>query len=405
MIDRRSLLAGSAAVAAAGLGAPRYLRAAETVGVAATEIKIGNTMPYSGPNSAYGVIGRTEQAFFRMVNEQGGVAGRKINFITYDDGYVPPKAVEQVRRLVEQDRVAFLFNTLGTATNSAVVRYVNQRKVPHLFLATGADKWGNYRETPWTIGWQPSYRTEAQIYAKHLLAERPDAKLAVLYLNDDFGRDYLAGMRDVLGGRYDRMVKSASFEITDPTPDSQIVSLQATGADTLLIAAGPKAAAQTIRKVYDIGWRPLTYMTNVSLSVGAVMQPAVPEKDVGIITTGYLKEQGDPAWRDDPGMNEFRDFLKHYLPDADPADSNTPYAYGLCLTMMQVLRQCDGDFSRENVMKQATNLRGLELPVLLPGITVNTSPTNDHPIRQMQLQRWDGQGWRRFGGIIEGASV
>jgi branched-chain amino acid transport system substrate-binding protein len=400
MTHRRSLLG----FAAAALGAPRVSRAADPVGVTATELKIGNTMPYSGPNSAYGMIGRTEQAFFRMVNEQGGIAGRTINFVTYDDGFSPPKTVEQVRRLVEQDKVAFLFNTLGTPTNSAVVRYVNQRKVPHLFLATGADKWGTYQETPWTIGWQPSYRTEAQIYAKSMKEQKPDARLAILYQNDDFGKDYLAGVRDVMGAeRFDRTVKTASFEITDPTPDSQIVSLQATGADTLLIALGPKAAAQTIRKVHDIGWRPLTFMTNVSLSVGAVMQPAGPEKGVGIVTSGYLKEQGDAAWRDDPGMNEFRAFLKRWMPDADPADANTVYAYGVCLTMMQVLRQCEGDFSRETVMRQAANLRALQLPVLLPGIAVGTSPTNYHPIRQMQLQRWDGQSWVRFGTVIEGA--
>jgi branched-chain amino acid transport system substrate-binding protein len=401
MLDRRMLLGG---LAAGALAAPRLGRAADPVGVTATELRIGNTMPYSGPNSAYGVIGRTEQAFFRMVNEQGGIAGRQINFITYDDGFSPPKTVEQVRRLVDQDKVAFLFNTLGTPTNSAIVRYVNQRKVPHLFLATGADKWGNYQETPWTMGWQPSYRTEAQIYARHMLTEKPELKLAILYQNDDFGKDYLGGVRDIMGGeRFDRMVRTASFEVTDPTPDSQIVSLQATGADVFLIAAGPKAAAQTIRKVYDIGWRPLTYLTNVSLSVGAVMQPAGPEKGVGIITSGYLKEQGDPAWAEDAGMNEFRAFLKRWLPDADPADSNTVYGYGVCLTMMQVLRQCDGDFSRAMVMRQAASLAGLELPVLLPGIKVRTSATNFHPIRSMQLQRWDGRSWQRFGGIIEGA--
>jgi branched-chain amino acid transport system substrate-binding protein len=406
MTHRRSLLAGVAAALAAGPAVPRLPRAAEAVGVTATEIKVGNTMPYSGPNSAYGVIGRTEQAFFRMVNEQGGIAGRRINFVTYDDGFSPPKAVEQVRRLVEQDRVAFLFNTLGTPTNSAVVRYVNQRKVPHLFLATGADKWGDHKDHPWTIGWQPSYRTEAQIYAKAILEQKPDARLAILYQNDDFGKDYLAGVRDVLGGeRFARMVRTASFEITDPTPDSQVVSLQATGADALLIALGPKAAAQTIRKVHDIGWRPLTYMTNVSLSVGAVMQPAGPEKGVGIITSGYLKEQGDPAWRADAGMDEFRAFLRANLADADPNDVNTVYGYSLGLTLMQVLRQCEGDFSRENVMRQATGLRGVALPTLLPGITLNTSPTNYHPIRQMQLQRWTGQSWERFGDVIEGANV
>ncbi len=401
MLNRRTLLAASAAA----LAAPRVASAQSTPGVTATEIKIGNIMPYSGPASAYGAIGRLEQVFFRVLSEAGGIAGRKINFITYDDGYSPPKTVEQARRLVEQDRVACLFNTLGTPTNSAIVRYVNQRKVPHLFLSTGADKWGNHQEAPWTIGWQPSYRTEAQIYMKHLLEQKPDAKLALLYQNDDFGKDYLVGVRDVLGDRYDRMVRAVSYEVTDPTVDSQVVSLQASGSDTLLTAATPKFAAQAIRKVHDIGWRPLHYLTNVSISVASVMQPAGPEKGVGIITSGYLKDQTDPAWRDDPGMNEWRGFMQRHMPDADLNDGNYVFSYGVSKTMEHVLRQCGNDLSRENIMKQATNIQNLEVPTLLPGIRVSTSPTNYHPIRQMQLARWTGGTWERFGGVIEGAQV
>jgi len=400
MLQRRHFLAAGAV----GLAAPAL--AQDHPGVTATELRIGNTMPYSGPNSAYGVIGRTEAAYIRMLNEQGGFAGRKLNFITYDDGFSPPKTVEQIRRLVEQDKVAFLFNTLGTPTNSAVVRYVNQRKVPHLFLATGADKWGNYQDTPWTLGWQPSYRTEAQIYGKHLLANKPDHRLAILFQNDDFGKDYIAGLRDVIGAaRFDATVKTASFEITDPTPDSQIVSLQATGADVLMIALGPKAAAQAIRKTHDLGWQPLRYLTNVSLSVGAVMTPAGPEKGIGVITSGYLKEQGDPAWASDPGMGEFREFLKRWMPEADPNDSNTVYGFALGRTLEQVLKQCEGDFSRENVLRQATSLKDVALPVLLPGITLQTSPTDHRPLQAMQLQRWDGQSWQRFGGVITGAEA
>ena len=402
MLDRRTLLAASAAA----LAAPRVARAQSTPGVTATEIKIGNIMPYSGPASAYGVIGRLEQVYFRVLSEAGGVAGRKINFITYDDGYSPPKTVEQARRLVEQDRVAFIFNSLGTPTNSAIVRYMNQRKVPHLFLSTGADKWGNHQETPWTIGWQPSYRTEAQIYMKHMLEQKPDAKLALLYQNDDFGKDYLIGVRDVLGDRFDRMVRAVSHEVTDPTIDSQVVSLQAGGADALLTATTPKFAAQAIRKVHDIGWRPaLHYLTNVSISVAAVMQPAGPEKGVGIITSAYLKDHTDPAWRDDRGMNEWREFMRRHMPDADLNDGNYVFAYGVSKTMEHVLRQCGNDFSRENIMKQATGIRDLEVPTLLPGIRVNTSPTNYHPIRQMQLARWSGGTWERFGSVIEGANV
>lgn len=401
MMQRRTLLAASAAM----LAAPRLGAAATVVGVTATELKIGNFMPYSGPASAYGVIGRGDSAFFKMVNDNGGVGGRQINYISYDDGYSPPRSVEQTRRLVEQDRVAFLYHTLGTPTNSAVVRYVNARKVPHLFLATGADKWGNYRETPWTIGWQPSYRTEAQIYAKYMLEQKPSAKVALLYQNDDFGKDYVTGVKDVLGNRFDQMVTTASFEVTDPTVDSQIVTLRGTGADVLITAATPKFAAQTIRKVHDIGWRPMHFMTNVSISVAAVMRPAGPERGIGIITSAYQKDVTDPAWANDPHLQEWRAFMQKYLPEGDQADSGYVTSYNCTTTLMHVLRQCDGDFSRENIMRQVANLHDLEIPLLLPGIKVNTSPTNFHPIRQMQLQKWSGEHWERFGDVIQGADV
>ena len=402
MLGRRQVLAAAAGV----LAAPSLGRAEETVGVTAGEIRIGNIMPYSGPNSAYGVIGKTEQAFVRMLNETTSFGGRKINFISYDDGFSPPKTVEQARRLIDQDKVAFLFNPLGTPTNSAIQRYCNQRKVPQLFVATGADKWGNWQEFPWTMGWQPSYRTEAQIYAKHLLAERRDFKLAIVYQNDDFGKDYVAGMRDVIGAeRFDKTAKTASFEITDPTPDSQILSLQGSGADVLMIALGPKAAAQAIRKVHDIGWQPLRYLTNVSLSVGAVMQPAGAEKGVGTITSGYLKEQGDAAWREDPGMGEFRAFVRQWMPEADLNDSNVVYGFALGCTLRQVLTQCGDNFSRENILRQAAGLREVAVPVLLPGITLETGPQDYRPIQTMQLQRWDGASWVRFGGLIAGATA
>ncbi len=402
MTTRRQLLGTGAAL----LAAPGIARAQETPGVTATEIRIGNTMPYSGPASAYGSIGRSHQAFFRMINDQGGIAGRKINFITYDDGYSPPKTVEQVRRLVEQDKVALLFNTLGTPTNSAIVRYVNQRKVPHLFVSTGADKWGNYQDTPWTIGWQPSYRTEAQIYAKHMLATRPDARLGLLYQNDDFGKDYVAGVRDVLGPRFDSVVKAVSHEVTDPTIDSQVVTLQGSGADVLLTATTPKFAAQTIRKVFDVGWRSaIHYLTNVSISVGTVMDPAGPEKGVGIITSAYLKDPTDAGWNADPGMNEWRAFMQKYIPDGDMKDGSYPFAYGVAQTMLQVLKQCDMDLSRERMMKEVANIRDFVPATLIPGIKVATSPTNFHPIRQMQLQKWTGTTWERFGGVLEGTSI
>ncbi len=398
MTLRTSMLTAAALLA---LAAPAF--AADTPGVTATEIKIGNTMPYSGPASAYGVIGKGETAFWTMINEQGGVSGHKINFISLDDGYNPAKTVEQVRKLVEQEGVDFLFNTLGTPTNTAVQKYLNHKEIPQLFVATGADKWGDYKDNPWTMGWQPSYRTEAQIYAKYILKEKPNAKIGILYQNDDFGKDYVAGLKDVLGAKYATMVKEASYEVTDPTIDSQIVTLQSAGVDTLVTAATPKFAAQTIRKVYDIGWKPLQFLTNVSLSVGAVMNPAGPEKGVGIITSNYGKDATDPAWKNDPGMNEWRAFMKKYMPGANLEDNNYVYAYGVSLTMLQVLKQCNGDFSRANIMKQAANIHDLELPTSLPGIKINTSPTNFHPIRQMQLQRWDGKTWVRFGNVISGA--
>jgi len=401
MTTRRALLAGTAGA----LAAPNIAPAQETPGITANEIRVGGTNALSGPVSAYSVISRALQAMFKRLNDEGGVGGRKVNFIVYDDGYAPPKTLEQTRRLVEQDKVAFLFNQLGTPTNSAIHRYVNQRKVPHLFLATGADKWSNPREYPWTMGWQPSYRTEAQIYAKHILREKPDAKVAVLYQNDDFGKDYLAGLRDVLGPRFDAMVRAVSYEATDPTIDSQIVSLASAGADALVCGVTPRFASQAIRRVADIGWKPLFYMSNVSISGSVVMQPAGPEKGIGVITSDYRKDQGDPNWASDPGMEEWRGFMRRYVPEGELGDNNYTYAYGAGTTMVHVLRQCGNDLSRENVMRQAANIAPLEIATLLPGITVGTSPTNFSPIRRMQLQRWDGRSWQRFGDVIEGAQA
>jgi branched-chain amino acid transport system substrate-binding protein len=405
MKRRQALRAGLAIATTAAtskLAAPAI--AADLPGVTATELKIGHTVAYSGPASAYGVIGKAHLAYFKMINDNGGVGGRKINFISYDDAYNPPKTVEQVRRLVEEDQVAFLFQTLGTPTNTAIHRYVNQKKVPHLFISTGADKWGDYQHFPWTMGYQPSYRTEAQIYTKYMLAQKPNAKLAILWQNDDFGKDYPAGVKDILGDKYSQVViKEVSYETTDATVDSQIATLQASGADALLVAATPKFAAQAIKKVHDLNWHPMFFMTNVAISVGAVMTPAGPENGVGIITTGYMKDPTDPAFKDDAGMNEWRAFMTKYMPGADMTDANFSFAYGVATVMMQVLKQCNGNFSRENIMKQAANLHDAYDPVLLPGIKVNTSPTNFHPIKAMQLQKWTGSTWERFGNVIEGA--
>ena len=403
MITRRAGISGGIALA---LASSRAGSAAETPGVTDTEIKIGNTHPYSGPASAYGVGGRMDAAFFKMVNDQGGVAGRKINFISYDDGYSPPRTVEQTRRLVEQDGVALIFSPLGTPTNSAIFRYLNEKKVPHLFVASGADKWGDSKTHPWTIGFGPSYRTEAQIYAKYILRTKPNAKIAVFYQNDDFGKDYPDGLRDVLGKDWDKhVIAPATYEVTDATIDSQLVTLQASGADVLFSAPTPKFAAMMIRKLRDLDWHPLTIMSNVSSSVGAVMRPAGPENGIGIISTAYLKDGSDPKWDNDPGMQQWRAFMTKYLPGGDVADINNVYAYAASTTMWQVLKQCDGDFSRENLMKQVLNLHDLDLPVALPGIKVNTSPTNYRPMRAMQLIKWNGSTWEHFGSVIEGSQA
>jgi branched-chain amino acid transport system substrate-binding protein len=401
MLRLRMLVSAAALLLAAG---PIVAAENNAPGVTATEIKIGNTMPYSGPASAYGAIGKADAAYFQMINDQGGVNGRKINFITLDDGYSPPKTVEQTRRLVEQDEVAFVFDGLGTPSTSAVQKYLNQKKIPQLFVATGASKWGDPANFHWTMGWQPDYQTEAKIYAKYILQNKPNAKIAVIWQNDDFGKDYLIGLKAGLGDKYDKMmIKDASYEVTDPTIDSQIVSLQASGADTLVIAATPKFAAQTIRKVFDIGWQPLELMTNVSSSVGAVMTPAGPEKGIGVVTTAYGKDPKDPTWQNDPGMAEWRQFMAKYLPDADQTDANYVFGYAVSRTLVQVLKQCGNDLSRENIMKQAANLKDFDLPTLLPGVKINTSPTDYFPIETLQMERWDGKNWVLFGGVISGS--
>ncbi len=372
-------------------------------GVTATEIKLGQTMPYSGPASAYGAIGKGSQAYFKMVNDKGGINGRKVNLISLDDSYAPPKAVEQIRKLVEKEEVAFIFNSLGTPSNTAIQKYLNQKGVPQLFVATGADKWADPKNNRWTMGWQPSYRIEARIYAKYILDNKADAKLCILYQNDDFGKDYIIGLKEGLGDRYAKlMVKEASYEVTDPTVDSQVVNLKASGCNTLVTAATPKFAAQAIRKVADIGWKPLHFLTNVSVSLAAVLQPAGVDKAVGLITGAYLKDPNDPAFKDDPGVNEWRDFMKKYMPGADTNDINYVYAFGVTQTMVQVLKQCGNDLSRENILKQAQSLKGFKPAVALPGIELTTSASDYRPFSQMQLAKFDGKTFVRFGNVLSG---
>jgi branched-chain amino acid transport system substrate-binding protein len=402
-LNRRSLLAGSAAAGVVAFAGPS--RAEETPGVTATEIKIGTTTSLSGPVSALGTIARCEDAYFRMINEQGGIAGRKINFIYYDDAFNPAKTVEQTRRLIEGDNVAFLFSMLGTAPNSAVVKYINSNKVPHLFLSVNGDKWGDYQNYPWTMGFAPSSRVEAQIFAKYALSQKPDAKFALLYQNDDLGKDFVKGLRDVLGDRYDSAVTALSYEVTDPTIDSQIVSLRATGADILISGCTAKFAAQTIRKIYELDWKPMHFVTSGAASVASTIIPAGVERAQGLITSVYIKDPSDQAWAEDPGMKEYMAFMAKYFSDGNPKEALNTYGYMVSSVLRKLLEQCNGNFSRENIMQEANNLRDVEVPTLLPGVRVNTSPTNHHPVRQMQLERWEGQGWHRFGNIIEGANI
>jgi branched-chain amino acid transport system substrate-binding protein len=364
-------------------------------GASNTEIKIGNTMPYSGPASPYGTIGKSEAAYFAMINEQGGIHGRKINFISRDDSYSPPKTVELVRKLVEQDGVLALFQTFGTAPNSAIREYLNDNKVPQLFVRTGASKWNDPKHYPWTMGWQPSYQIEGRIYARYILKNIPAAKIAVLYQNDDFGKDYLIGLRDGLGDEADGMiVASQSYETTDATIHSQIVSLQTSGANVLLTVALPKFAAQTIRKIHEIGWKPTHILSSVSNSVGLVMRPAGPEKSVGIISATYGKDPTDPQWQDTLEYNEWLAWMKKYNTSGNVADADTVYGYSAAQTMVVVLKACGDNLTRENLMKQAASIRDLQLPMLLPGIIVSTSVNDFAPIKQMQLQKFDGITWQ-----------
>jgi branched-chain amino acid transport system substrate-binding protein len=374
-------------------------------GASDTEIKIGNTMPYSGPASAYGTIGKAEAAYFKKVNDEGGINGRKINFITLDDGYSPPKTVEMVRRLVEQDEVLLVFNPLGTPSNTAIQKYLNAKKVPQLFVATGATKWNDPQGNPWTMGWQPNYQTETTIYAKHILKNKPNAKIGVLYQNDDYGKDYLKGLKDGLGDKAKAMiVAEVSYEVTDPTIDSQIVQLQGAGADVFVNITTPKFAAMAIRKAYDIGWKPLQYLNNVSQSVGSVLTPAGLDKSVGIISSNYGKDPTDPQWNNDPGMKEWRAFMQKYYPDGNVADNSNVYGYSVARTLVQVLKQCGDNLTRENVMKQAANLKDFDTGVGLPGIRINTSPTDFAPIQAVQLMKFDGKTWGLFGEVIDAAS-
>ncbi|TYO66697.1 ABC transporter substrate-binding protein [Bradyrhizobium hipponense] len=369
-------------------------------GASETEIKIGNIMPYSGPASAYAAIGRTEEAYFNMINAEGGINGRKIKFISYDDGYSPPKTVEQARKLVESDEVLLIFGSLGTSTNGAIRKYMNEKKVPQLFVASGASKWNDPKQYPWTMGWQPSYASEARIYAKYIMKEKPDAKIGVLYQNDDFGKDYLKGLKDGLGAKASMIVLADSYETSEPAVDEHIVKLKAAGADVLVSITTPKFAAQAIKKAAEINWHPMHIISNVSASVGGVIEPAGLEISQGILSASYTKDGSDPQWNADDGMKKFYSFLAQYDPKANKLDAAVVFGYAAAQTLVKVLQMCGDDLTRENVMKQSAHLKDFEPDTLLPGIKINTAPDNFAPIEQLQMMRFKGKKWELFGEII-----
>jgi branched-chain amino acid transport system substrate-binding protein len=390
-------LIATLAVSGSALAQKKY-----DTGASDTEIKIGNIMPYSGPASAYGVIGKTEEAYFKKINAEGGINGRKITFITYDDGYSPPKAVEQARKLVESDEVLVVFNPLGTPSNSAIQKYLNSKKVPQLFVATGATKWNEPKDFPWTMGWQPSYQSEARIYAKFLMKEKPDGKIAIMYQNDDFGKDYLKGLKDGLGAKASMIVAEESYETSEPTIDNHIVKLKATGADVFINITTPKFAAQAIKKIKEVDWKTMHIVSNVSASVGSVIKPAGFENAQGILSAAYAKDGADAQWDNDPGMKKFYAFIEKYYPEANKLDGSVVYGYGAAQTMVRVLEMCGDDLTRANVMKQAASLKDFAPDTLLPGVKINTSATDFAPIEQLQMQRFKGEKWELFGDIISG---
>ncbi|MBN9088542.1 MAG: ABC transporter substrate-binding protein [Reyranella sp.] len=402
--NRRAFLGG---VSAAMLSAPYLARAQKKYddGASDSEIKIGHTCPYSGPASAYGVNGKAIVAFWDMINDKGGINGRKIKFISLDDGYSPPKTVELVRQLVEQERVLCTHNTLGTACNTAIHKYMNQRKVPHLYLATGASKWGDPKHFPWSMGYQPDYHTEAVIYAKHILANVKDARIGVLMQNDDYGKDYWEGFKEGLGKDANRVVKHVTYEITEPTVDSQIIQLKAADANVFFNIATPKFAAQAMRKVADLGWKPVQYLNNVAASVGTVLKPAGFDNVQGVITAAYVMDPTDPTWANHPDMADFRAWMAKYHPTAHLADLGNVSGYTVSTLMAETLRRCGDDLTRANVMKQAASFQKFRVPMLLPGITISTSPTDYYPIQAVQLQRFKDQSWQLFGEILSAESA
>jgi ABC-type branched-subunit amino acid transport system substrate-binding protein len=401
-LTRRTILA--AVPAGLVLSAPFAARAKDDgPGVTDKEIKIGNTGPYSGPASSYSAVPKSHAAYFKMINDQGGINGRMVNCISYDDAYTPPKTVEMVRKLVEEDGVLLTSATLGTPCNSAIWHYMNQKKVPQLFVATGATKWDDPKGHPWTIGWQPNYQSEGRIYAAYILKEKPTGKIGVLYQNDDFGKDYLKGVKDGLGDKASMIIIEATYETTDPTVDSQVVDMKAKGVDVFVNTAIPKFAAQAIRKAAEIGWKPLHILSSIGNSVGATLKPAGFDNAKDLVSDFYLKDPSDPKWKEDEGFKWWTSFMDKYLPDADKLDAGYVAGCSLAAMTTQVLKQCGDNLTRDNIMKEAANLREVNIPMLLPGITASTSATDFAPLKQVQMAKFDGQRWQLFGDLLRGA--
>ncbi len=390
------------AVAIALSASPASAQKKYDTGATDTEIKIGQTAPFSGPASAYATISKTQAAYFKMINDQGGINGRKLNLIQYDDAYSPPKAVEQVRKLVESDEVLLTFQLIGTPSNAAVQKYLNAKKVPQLFAATGASRFTDPKNFPWTMGFNPNYQTEGRIYAQYILKNFPNAKIGIIYQNDDLGRDYLTGLKDGLGDKAKTMiVAETSYELTDPTIDSQIVKLKSVGADLVFDASTPKFAAQAIKKIADLDWKPVHILDINATSVGAVMKPAGLENSTGVISVNYGKDPLDPSWKDDAGMKKYFAFMAKYYPEGDKDSNFNTYGYSTTQLLIQVLKQCGDDLTRDNVLKQATSLKDVQLDLSLPGIVGNTSPTDYRVNKQLQMMKFNGERWELFGPIIQ----
>jgi ABC-type branched-subunit amino acid transport system substrate-binding protein len=401
VLPKRSQVLASIGALILGV-APGFAQGKYDVGASDAEIKIGNIAPYSGPASSYGVVGKAEAAYMKKINDEGGINGRKINFISYDDAYSPPKSVEQARKLVESDEVLLVFSALGTGPNAAIMKYMNAKKVPQLFVASGGTKFGDPKNFPWTMGWQPNYQSEARIYAAYIREHFPNGKISALWQNDDAGKDQMKGMREGLGDKAGMIVADASYEVTDPTLDSQIARLRNSGADIFISWTSSKAAAQALKKVAELGWKPTYFIGNTSSSVAAVLQPAGVENAKGVISSEFLKDPFDPAWKEDDSVKAWNAFMDKYMPGVDKTDRNIVYAYSVVQTLVRVLKQCGDDLTRENVMKQASNLKDVRIDMLLPGISINTSPTDFFPIEQLQLIQFDGEAYKRIDEVRTG---